>query len=40
MPDFYNITEKEVQEKVYSHINGSIDEILDRYCVQRLARVP
>jgi hypothetical protein len=38
MPDFYNITEKEVQEKVYSHINGSIEEILDRYCVSELCK--
>ena len=38
MPDFYNITDKEVQPKVYSHINGSIEEILDRYCVSELCK--
>jgi len=38
MPDFYNITPEEVQPKVYSHINGSPEEILDRYCVSELCK--
>lgn len=34
----YNITEKETQPNTYSHINGSIEEILDRYCVSELCK--
>jgi len=38
MPDFYNIRETEVQPTTYSHINGTSEEILDRYCVTELAK--
>jgi len=38
MPDFYNITEREVQPNSYSHINGTSEEILDRYCITELAK--
>jgi len=38
MPDFYNITEKETQPTVWSHINGSIEDILDRYCVSEICK--
>jgi len=38
MPDFYNITPKETQPTVWSHINGSPEEILDRYCVSELCK--
>ena len=34
----YNITEKETQPNSYSHINGSLEEILDRYCVTELCK--
>ena len=34
----YNITEKETQPNTYVHINGSIEEILDRYCVSELCK--
>ena len=34
----YNITEKETQPNSYSHINGSTEEILDRYCVSELCK--
>lgn len=38
MPDFYNITEKETQPTVWSHINGSTQEILDRFCVSEICK--
>jgi hypothetical protein len=38
MPDFYNITETETQPTVWSHINGSTEEILDRFCVSELCK--
>lgn len=34
----YNITEKETQPTVWNHLNGSPDEILDRYCVSELCK--
>ena len=34
----YNITETETQPNSYSHINGSPEEILDRYCVSELCK--
>lgn len=34
----YNITEKETQPNTYCHINGSIEEILDRFCVSELCK--
>lgn len=34
----YNVTAEETQPVVYSHINGSRDDILDRYCVSELCR--
>lgn len=34
----YNITEKETQPNSYCHINGSTEEILDRYCVSELCK--
>lgn len=34
----YNITEKETQPNTYVHINGTLEEILDRYCVSELCR--
>ena len=34
----YNITEKETQPNSYSHINGSQEEIFDRYCVSELCK--
>ncbi|PYI14772.1 catabolic 3-dehydroquinase [Aspergillus violaceofuscus CBS 115571] len=34
----YNITEKETQPTIYSHINGSSSEINDRYCVSELCK--
>ncbi|KAL1959527.1 hypothetical protein VTO42DRAFT_1972 [Malbranchea cinnamomea] len=34
----YNITERETQPTVYRHINGTPDEILDRYCVAELCK--
>ena len=34
----YNITEKETQPNTYVHINGSIEDILDRYCVSELCK--
>lgn len=38
MSNAYNITDKETQPVVWSHINGSLDEILDRYCVSELCK--
>jgi len=34
----YNITPDETQPTVWSHINGSAEEILDRYCVSELCK--
>ncbi len=34
----YNITEKETQPNTYVHINGTLEEILDRYCVSELCK--
>lgn len=34
----YNVSEKESQPTIYSHINGSPEEILDRYCVTELCK--
>jgi hypothetical protein len=34
----YNVTAEETQPVVYSHINGSQDEMLDRYCVSELCK--
>ena len=34
----YNITEKETQPNTYVHINGTTEEILDRYCVSELCK--
>ena len=38
MPTFYNIQAEEVQPDVYCHINDSIEEILDRYCVSEICK--
>ncbi|OJJ87520.1 uncharacterized protein ASPGLDRAFT_42540 [Aspergillus glaucus CBS 516.65] len=34
----YNGTAKETQPKTWLHLNGTVDQILDRYCVSELAR--
>ena len=34
----YNITEKETQSNSYCHINGSVEDILNRYCVSELCK--
>ncbi|KAL4971191.1 hypothetical protein BDW66DRAFT_146549 [Aspergillus desertorum] len=34
----YNVTETETQPARWSHINGSLEEILDRYCVSEIAK--
>lgn len=34
----YNITEKETQPTIWSHINGPEADILDRYCVSELCK--
>lgn len=34
----YNVTEKETQAKVWSNINGSQSEILDRYAVSEICK--
>ncbi|KAF9886113.1 hypothetical protein FE257_012048 [Aspergillus nanangensis] len=34
----YNVTANETQPTIWSHINGSPEEILDRYCVSELAK--
>jgi hypothetical protein len=34
----YNITEKEVQPVTYSHVNGSTEEILARYCISEICK--
>ncbi|KAL1862056.1 accessory factor associated with RNA polymerase II [Paecilomyces lecythidis] len=34
----YNITDQETQPTVWNHLNGSSDEILDRYCVSELCK--
>ncbi|KAL4900745.1 hypothetical protein BDW74DRAFT_161494 [Aspergillus multicolor] len=34
----YNVTENETQPTLWSHINGTPEEILDRYCVTELAK--
>lgn len=34
----YNVTEKETAPRRWSHINGSTEEILARYCITELCR--
>ena len=34
----YNITEDETQPNTYVHINGSIEDTLDRYCVSEICK--
>ncbi|KAL4888459.1 hypothetical protein BDV59DRAFT_196503 [Aspergillus ambiguus] len=34
----YNVTEKETQPIIWNHLNGTPEEILDRYCVSELAK--
>ncbi|KAJ5640947.1 hypothetical protein N7528_000572 [Penicillium herquei] len=34
----YNVTEKETQPTIWSHINGSTEEILDRYAVTEIVK--
>ena len=34
----YNITAKETQPNTWLHLNGTPDQILDRYCVSELLK--